>query len=440
MIEKKTFVLDTNVLLHGAESLFAFEDNHVVLPIQVIEELDRFKKDPGERGRNARRVARDLDILRQKGPLCSGVTTDSGGTVTVLIEYEPDLPAGMDRAVIDNQIIGAANLLMRKQSGQDSPDPSQVIFVSKDINARIKADALGILSEDYETNKINFEELYQGWSELNLSESERQTLDEEGSFQPGQTYLANQFFCMDSAAGEVLGIYDADTGRIRKLEHGQRSPWGIKALNPQQSFALECLLDEKIRLVSLVGQAGTGKTLLGLAAGLQRTLDDLSYERLLVSRPIMPLGKDIGYLPGSKDEKLTHWMQPIFDNLNYIFDNFICEGLPSEQLDLLLTKEKICLEAITYIRGRSITNQWLMIDEAQNLTPHEIKTIISRAGEGTKVIITGDPYQIDNPYLDPSSNGLTYLVERFKGQSIFGNVVLTSSERSHLASLAVELL
>jgi len=329
---------------------------------------------------------------------------------------------------------------MRKNKTQSSSDTPQVIFVSKDINARVKADALGIQSEDYETNKINFDELYQGWGKIILSEEDCKSFQKEGSFSTSQTYLANQFFCMDSSGEEELGIYDADSGRIRKLEHSQRCPWGIKALNSQQSFALECLLDERIRLVSLVGQAGTGKTLLALAAGLQRTLDDLSYKRILVSRPIMPLGKDIGYLPGSKEEKLTHWMQPIFDNLHYIFDNFISEGLPSEHLDLLLKNEKICLEAITYIRGRSITNQWLMIDEAQNLTPHEIKTIISRAGEGTKIIVTGDPYQIDNPYLDPSSNGLTYLVERFKGQPIFGTVVLTSSERSHLASLAVELL
>ena len=432
--EKKCFVLDTNVLLHQADSLFSFEEHDVVLPIQVIEELDRFKKEQAERGRNARRVARYLDDLREKGSLLEGVTTHKGGKVQVLTNFPPNLPASLSMNIADNQILAAAHYSQQRLKSHE------VIFVSKDINARIKADSLGIKAEDYETNKINFDELYHGWTEVSVTEKNLDKFREKGALKIKGEFIQNQFVIMSSGKSTELGIYDANSEEVLELIFSDRSPWGIKPLNPQQSFAIECLLNEDIRLVSLVGKAGTGKTLLALAAGLQKTIDDLSYKRILVSRPIMPLGRDIGYLPGSKEEKLTHWMNPIFDNLNYIFDNFVTEGLPSDHLDMLFENEKICLEALTYIRGRSIAHQWLVIDEAQNLTPHEIKTIISRAGEGAKVILTGDPYQIDNPYLDPSSNGLTYLVERFKGQDIFGSVVLTNSERSELASLAVELL
>lgn len=439
---KKYFVLDTNVLLHSAESLFCFEEHHVILPLQVIEELDRFKKEPDERGRNARTVARALDRLRNQGPLYDGVETESGGTVQVLTDFEYTLHSSLDRNVIDNQIIGAAHYvrehMARKKRGKKAAD---VIFVSKDLNARIKADALGILAEDFESNKVNFDELYRGWDVLSVNEQDLDLFEDQGFLEvEPERYLSNEFLILSNGEEEVLGRFDSHKGGIVPLSDGYRAPWGVSALNPQQHFALECLLNNQFQLVTLVGQAGTGKTLLALAAGLQRTIDDLSYKRILVSRPIMPLGRDIGYLPGSKEEKLAHWMQPIFDNLHFIFDNYITDGLPSEHLDLLMRNEKISLEALTYIRGRSIANQWLMIDEAQNLTPHEIKTIISRAGNGTKVIVTGDPYQIDNPYLDPSSNGLTYLVERFKGQSIFGSVTLNRSERSELASLAVDLL
>jgi PhoH-like ATPase len=254
-------------------------------------------------------------------------------------------------------------------------------------------------------------------------------------------YVQNQYLLLKVGDREAYGRYDAKEGCFKPLRIEQDAPiWGIAAMNAQQVFALDALLDESVRLVTLVGKAGTGKTLLALVAGLQKCIDDLCYKRMLVSRPIMPLGRDIGFLPGSKDEKLSHWMQPVFDNLNFIFDNSVTEGSPNEQLEFLMRNEKISLEALTYIRGRSIAHQWLIVDEAQNLTPHEVKTIVSRAGKGTKIILTGDPYQIDNPYLDPSSNGLTVVVERFKGQRIFSNVVLKTSERSHLSSLAVELL
>ena len=433
---KKCFVLDTNVLLHNADSMFSFEENDVVLPIQVIEELDRFKKQPDEIGRNARQVARHLDDLRQIGSLCQGVKTGNGGIVQVLTDFDTELPDTLAPGLADNQILAAANYLM-EQGNATGPE---VIFVSKDLNARVKADALGLAAEDYETNKINFDELYQGWKIIDSEPPKIEKLREEGFIKIEADFTHNEFAILRTQDDEEYAVYNAEEKTLHRLDYADRCPWGIGALNAQQAFALECLLNERFRLVSLVGKAGTGKTLLALAAGLQKAIDDLAYKRLLVSRPIMPLGRDIGYLPGSKEEKLTHWMNPIFDNLHYIFDNYMTEGLPGEHLEMLLENEKICLEALTYIRGRSIAHQWLVIDEAQNLTPHEIKTIISRAGQGTKVVLTGDPYQIDNPYLDPSSNGLTYLVERFKGQDLFGSVVLLNSERSQLASLATELL
>jgi len=431
----KCFVLDTNVLLHNADSIFSFEDNDVVLPIQVIEELDRFKKESDEKGRNARQVARHLDGLREIGSLCEGVETPGGGYCQVLTEFGHNLPPSFDMKTKDNQILAAACFVQMQRKR------TEVIFVSKDLNARIKADSLSIRAEDYETNKINFDELWQGYKYLDMSKEQLDHFHEEDFLEwEGDDFLHNEFAILQCGEEMAHGRYDKEERGFYPLDFANSSPWGVGALNAEQAFGLELLLDENVRLVSLIGKAGTGKTLLALATGLKKTIDDLSYKRILVSRPIMPLGRDIGYLPGSKEEKLTHWMEPIFDNLHYIFDNYTTEGLPGEQLDMLMESEKICLEALTYIRGRSIAHQWLIIDEAQNLTPHEVKTIISRAGNGCKVVLTGDPYQIDNPYLDPSSNGLTYLIERFKGQKLFGSVVLKTSERSELASLAVELL
>lgn len=430
---KKTFVLDTNVLLHNADSIFSFEDNDVVIPIQVIEELDRFKKESNDLGRNARQVARHLDGLREKSCLTKGVETQTGGKVRVVVDFTNNLPEHFDMKVVDNQILAVAKFLVNSES-------KNVIFVSKDLNARIKADALGLKVEDYETNKVNYDEMYKGYQSVKVNIDKITELDTNGCVALEEEFHENEFCILTSGKEKRYARYHALDGNLKALKYHDRYPWGIGALNDQQHLALDALLDDKIQLVCLVGKAGTGKTLLALATGLQKSVDDLAYKRISVSRPIMPMGKDIGYLPGSKDEKLSNWMMPIFDNLNFIFDNYITEGLPSDHLDLLLKNEKIRLEAITYIRGRSITNQWVIIDESQNLTPHEIKTIISRAGEGTKIILTGDPNQIDNPYLDPSSNGLTFLMERFKGQSLFCGVILASSERSTLASLAADIL
>lgn len=433
----KSFVLDTNVLLYNSSTIFAFGDNKVVIPITVIEELDKFKSFTDEKGRNARKVSRTLDELRTKGKLSEGVALENGGFLQVVLNNPSRLPLGFDPTNPDNKILALA-------LGEQERN-SETCFITKDINARIKADALGLLSADFEANKVNIDELYPGWVSVSLSPQEEDEFAETGFVSLAKPLLPNEFVSVAAheglAADELLARYDTDRGGLVALEHQAAAPWGISALNFKQAFALEALLNPKISLVSLVGIAGTGKTLLAVAAGLQKTIDDRSYRRMLVSRPIMPLGRDIGYLPGTKDEKLSQWMQPIFDNLEYIFSNYLDgEVKAEEQLQFLLDSKKIELEALTYIRGRSIPNQYLIIDESQNLTPHEVKTIISRAGEGTKIVMTGDPYQIDNPYLDSSSNGLAFLVERFKGQPCYAHITLDESERSELSALAASLL
>ncbi len=436
---KKYFVLDTNVLLHNSEAVTSFADNCVVLPMTVIEELDRFKSHGDELGRNARRVVRQLDALRGNGSLSQGVAMENGGTLMIVLETSKDKLGSMDMSVPDNRILSVAYAL--HQQG------NVVIFVSKDINARLKADALGIEVMDFEKQKVNFDELYTGQRQL-LVPSE----------------VINSFYAHKEAEGEglelminefVLLVDEADekhTALTRVNKHGKMVPlaqpdtvWHLRSRSKEQRMALELLMDPEVDLVTLVGQAGTGKTLLAVAAGLESVIGLDRYDRVLVSRPIIPMGKDIGFLPGSKDDKLATWMQPIFDNLTYLL-NLGQKGKEEsgesirKKIDKMIQENILELEAITYIRGRSIPKQYVIIDEAQNLTPHEVKTIISRAGEGTKMILTGDPDQIDNPYLDSSSNGLTYTVERMKGRSMFGHVTLRKSERSGLAAAAAEFL
>ncbi|MHC5067874.1 MAG: PhoH family protein, partial [Planctomycetota bacterium] len=417
-------------------SIFAFADNHVIIPMTVLEELDKFKTGNNELGRNSREVVRRLDALRCGGSLREGVATEQGGLVQVVLRYDEltDLLPG----VADNRIIGCANIL--KREGHD------VVFVSKDINARIKADALGIPSADYENQKVDIRTLYAGWRKFELPGALIHHLREHGTVQlppdlVGETPLvANEFVLLRSTDDEAraIGRYRPDHDHVILVPDEVPRPYGISPRNLEQRMAMDLLLDDNVRLVTMVGSAGTGKTLIALAAGMAKVLRDGSYNKLLVSRPIMPMGKDIGYLPGSKDEKMSHWMGPIFDNLEFILDKE--ERDPDAVIKRLLKDETITLEALTYIRGRSISRQYMIVDEAQNLTPHEIKTIISRAGEMTKIIITGDPYQIDNPYLDADSNGLTYLAERIRDHELSGHVTLTRSERSQLAGLAADVL
>jgi PhoH-like ATPase len=456
---RKVFVLDTNVLLHNPKSIFMFQEHEVVIPLVVVEELDAFKSNNDDKGRNARQVIREIDRLRTQGRLFEGVKiNDMGGTLRIDRCDQP-LPFGFDENVVDNRILAVAHALHNQGR--------KTIFITKDINARVKGDALGVEVEDFEADRVDADWLYTGYAEASVPGdiidelyNERQLPLErlqphlfapvEGQAEPGPlTLFTNQFVVMRDVADEShtgLARLLGDTGHLIPVAGPRRPVFGVMARNVQQTMALDVLLDDEVRMVTMLGSAGSGKTLLALAAGMNKVFKDERYEKLLVARPIMPLGRDIGYLPGSKDEKLEMWMQPIFDNLAYLlstrgshFDH--AESHTTEQrIKQLVAGGKLVLEALTYIRGRSIPHQFMVVDEVQNLSPHEVKTIVSRVGEGTKIVMTGDINQIDNPYLDASSNGLSYLVERFKGQPMAAHVTLAKTERSALASLAAEIL
>lgn len=436
----KTFVLDTNVILHNPGALFAFKDNRVVLALAVIEELDHFKRSNDELGRSAREAIRAIDKHREKGPLRDGVPMDNGGILQVVLQQdvrEQLSMAGLKPDAADNQIISVALALDR--AGQ------RVIFVSKDINARVKADALGLRVMDFEQQKVDYDSLYQGWRELLVpAETVNRFYSSKRVGLPdweGQPFAPNEFVLLKDETNPkhtALARVDTVGKELVPLTPEFDRAWNIAPRSAVQRMAFELVLDDSLQLVTLVGRAGTGKTLMALAAGLQRAIKEKRYEKMLVSRPIMPMGRDIGYLPGDKGEKLQAWMGPIFDNLKYLLRGRSRDSqLSAEQL---IAQDLVELEALTYIRGRSIASMFVVVDEAQNLTPHEVKTIISRAGEGTKMVLTGDPQQIDNPYLDASSNGLTYCVERLKTSPLFGHIALNKSERSALADLAAEQL
>ncbi len=437
---KKTYILDTNVLLHDPQAIFKFEDNNLAIPITVIEEIDGFKKNLSETGRNARQFSRYLDELRLKHSLTEGVPLESGGTLTVELYTEEalkKLPPELRTERGDNRILAVA-LKFRERSGEP------VVFVTKDTNLRIKADAIGLVAEDFESDKVSIDELYTGSTELMVSKEQVDSFYSQGYLELQGEFLSNQFITLvddSNPSHTALGRYQAPMGRLVPLiPTPKEGLWGIHPRNREQQFAFDLLLNDDIPLVTLVGMAGTGKTLLALAAGLHMTADEDHYSRLLVSRPVFPMGRDLGFLPGDVEEKLAPWMQPIFDNVELLLGSVDEQGKRKRGYRELVDMGLLEIEALTYIRGRSIPNQYLIVDEAQNLTPHEIKTIITRAGEGTKVILTGDPYQIDNPYVDSSSNGLTYVVEKFKEQDAAGHVTLQKGERSCLAELAANLL
>jgi len=437
---KKIFVLDTNVLLHDPRAIFSFEDNDVVIPIVVIEELDKFKKGVDEIGRNARQVSRILDEHRLKGKLSLGVKLEGGGNLRVELNHQSpeSLPSELIATKADNRILATALNLKN--------DGLPVILVTKDTNLRIKADALGMTAEDYESDTITLDELYSGEIELLVAPGAIDDFYTRGELQLADPKpFPNQFALLKNSANEsqtALARYNKQKSVFVPITTAKHGVWGITAKNKQQQFALDLLLNDDIRLVTLVGKAGTGKTLLALAAGLEKTIEARTFQRLVVSRPVFPLGKDIGFLPGDIEEKLRPWMQPIRDNLDFLVGSSGGPGRVKGKKDLqsLFDLGMIEVEPLTYIRGRSMPNQYLIVDEAQNLTPHEMKTIITRAGEGTKVVLTGDPYQIDNPYIDSSSNGLSFVVDRFKEEPIAGHITLVKGERSDLAELAATLL
>ena len=439
---EKIYVLDTNVVLHDPQAIFSFEDNQVIIPMIVLEEVDQQKKRQDSVGRNARVFSRYLDELREDNKLSEGAELKNGGLLKaeITVPELTRLPSLFDETKADNFILETA---LKVEEKTDKP----VILVSKDINMRIKASIInGIEAENYETDAVDIKELYAGIADINLNSTKIDRFyDQEGlkidELNLEQDLMANEVVNLEEEFGgsqSALGIYEKEQDMIRPFIFASRDIWGINARNREQRGAFELLLNDDIKLVTLVGKAGTGKTLLALASGLHKVLEEDQYKRLIVTRPIMPMGKDIGYLPGDKREKLAPWMKPIFDNMEFLLggrDQNAASALADlEERDLLE------MEAITHIRGRSIPNQFMIVDEAQNLTPHEVKTIVTRVGENTKVILTGDPYQIDHPYLDSDSNGLTYLVERMKDKEITGHITLVKGERSELAELGASCL
>jgi len=455
--EKKIYVLDTNVLVHDPHAMLGFEGAEVGIPAISLEQLDEFKREGTERGRNSREAVRILDDLRSRGSLRRGVELDNGSILKVLFvsDFKPEkFPFKL--SIEDNEILFTAVSL--KQQGY------QVVFISKDINARVKADALGLETEDYLKEHISRDEFYHGWVRLQVPavQLNKEIPSDLFEFEKEYPLVPNEFVIVESRHNPFnYRIFRYMGNSVFRPVVDPKFPWPFSARNPQQLMALELLLDPNIQLITLFGPAGTGKTFLSLLAGLYQVLVTHEYEKMLISRPVVPLGRDIGYLPGTMEEKLHSWMLPVFDNMEFIshaskvgkhFEE-IDEDVRgtkhhhkkkgeriSFSLDDLMRRQKVSLEAITYMRGRSIPYQYILIDEVQNLTPHEVKTIVSRVGEGSKMILTGDPYQIDSPYLDFASNGLVVASERFKGQQIFGSVYLEVSERSQLSQLANDLM
>lgn len=439
---RKAFILDTNVLLFDPQALFKFGNNDVIIPIVVVEEIDRFKREMSENGRHARMFSRFVDELRADGELSKGVKLPNGGTLAVELGSHQPLPMELQMDKADNRILALAISLKKDQPKRP------VVFVTKDVNLRIKADALGIAAEDYEESSVEPEQLYSGVTTVSVDASkvdefyqQKRLVHKEGV----QGFRPNQYVIIKDSANPnhtAMGRYSKELDCIVPVFKPVEGLWGIFPKNAEQAFAIDALLNDDIKLVSLVGKAGTGKTLLAIAAGLVKTVDESVYSRLLVSRPVFPLGKDIGFLPGDIEEKLNPWMQPIYDNIDFLFGATGSKGRrgAGKGCQELMNQGLLQIEPLTYIRGRSIPQQYLIVDESQNLTPHEIKTIITRAGDNTKIVLTGDSMQIDNPYVDSANNGLVYTVERFKDESIAAHITLTKGERSKLSELASNLL
>ncbi|MEW4218019.1 PhoH family protein [Rossellomorea marisflavi] len=440
----KIYVLDTNVLLQDPQAIFSFQDNEVVIPAVVLEEVDSKKRYMDEVGRNARHVSKLIDQLRQNGKLHEKIPLYTGGSLRIELNHRSfqQLQDIFVEKTNDNRIIAVAKNLSLEEEAKTGG--KTVILVSKDTLVRVKADAIGLIAEDFLSDRVvEVNDVYTGFEEVYVDKEVLDRFYEKGELPLSEVsahrLYPHEFIILKDALGSsasALGRVDQQGQKLRKLVYDQEHMWGIKARNVQQLMATELLLRDDISLVTMIGKAGTGKTLLALAAGLLQTEDFHKFNKLLVARPIVPVGKDIGYLPGEKQEKLRPWMQPIFDNLEYLFN----VKKPGELDDILAGMASIEVEALTYIRGRSIPDQFIIIDEAQNLTKHEVKTILTRVGERSKIVLMGDPAQIDHPYLDEYNNGLTYVVEKFKDQTVAGHVRLMKGERSGLAQLAADLL
>jgi PhoH-like ATPase len=439
---KKIFVLDTSVILYNHNSINSFEDNDIVIPISVLEELDNFKKGNETKNFEAREFIRILDKLSEHGVLQDWVDLGGKNKGRMKVVMNEEVNIGVDATKVfgdhkaDHRILNAA-LKMKL----DYPD-SKVIMVSKDVNLRLKAKALNLVAEDFQTGKIkNVEDLYTGKFLIeDLPTEVIVKLYDEGFVDPKEVgiedSIPNQYFILKNGKSSALAYYNPITKLIERVE--KRVCNRIRPRNAEQVFALHAILNPDVKLVTLQGVAGTGKTLLALAGALEQKRQ---FKQIFLARPIVPLSnKDIGYLPGDIKSKLNPYMEPLFDNLKFIKNQFNENDSEYRNFDQMLEREKLLISPLAYIRGRSLSNIIFIVDEAQNLTPHEVKTIITRAGENTKIIFTGDIYQIDTPYLDSQSNGLSYLIDKVKHHSIYAHIKLEKGERSELANLANDLL
>jgi len=438
MSRKKIYVLDTSVYLTNAECIYAFKNNDIHVPLKVFEEIDKHKKRQDAVGAQARKIIRIWDELRSVGSLGNGVRIRKGLGIIKSISAsgisDKDLPSDLDTKIPDHLIIATALKALRESD-------RKVILVSRDINMRVIADAVGLTSEDFQNNQVvdNSENIFEGYCSVLVDDQDIDRFyEKQNIYLENQKLFPNQYVMMVSSANEkktALGRYVSKLMPIRQLIKSQKI-WGIKPRNKEQQFLMDALMDPSIQVVTAIGKAGSGKTICAIAAGLEQTIDEDSsqYSRVIVSRPVQPLGKDIGFLPGSLEEKMTPWLMPIQDNLQFLMGN------DKVTLDMYLEKGTIEIEALTYIRGRSISNAFIIIDEAQNLTTHELKTIITRVGEGTKIVLTGDIEQIDNVYIDAVSNGLTHAVEKFKIFELASHVTLNKGERSKVATFAAKHL
>lgn len=438
---KKNFVLDTNVILHDYKCIYNFQENDIYLPIVVLEELDKFKKGNEEINYNARQFAREIDSISNEDFFKNGAALGKDlGRLFVVISEQPSeniKKAFLERSP-DNLILAVTDNLCQKY-----PD-TKTILVTKDINLRMKARALGLLAEDYRNDKIagkdifdKEQEVFDGIDGDMIDQMYRTAAGISANDLPFKNEInANQYFIMKSERNSVMARYDADLDIVVRVS--KERAYGIEPRNSEQTFAMDALLNDDIKLVCISGKAGTGKTLLALAAALEKAN---TYKQIMLARPIVALAnKDLGFLPGTEKDKISPYMQPLFDNLNVIKHQFSANSRELTAIEEMQQSGQLTIEALAYIRGRSLSDAYVIVDEAQNLTPHEIKTIITRAGENTKMVFTGDVQQIDQPYLDMLSNGLVYTIDKMKGQNIFAHVNLIKGERSYLSELASNLL
>lgn len=438
---KKNFVLDTNVILHDYKCLHNFEENDVYLPIVVLEELDHFKKGNEQINFNAREFTRELDLIADDDLFDKGASLGPGkGKLFIVADYDyPEIISkSFSEKTIDHRILAVTyTVSLHKKK-------NKTILVSKDINLRMKALSIGLPAEDYINDKVTnvniFEKNHETFSDIPIDIIDRLYNTPEGipvdEFDFKSDIESQDCFVLKSSRSSVLARYIPQTGMIKRIE--KTRSFGIEPRNAEQAFAMNVLLDDDVKLVALTGKSGTGKTLLALAAALQKVEN---YKQILLARPIVALAnKDLGFLPGDEKQKISPYMQPLFDNLNVIKHHFSYQGKEVKQIEEMQKSQQLMIEALAYIRGRSLSETYFIVDEAQNLTPHEVKTIITRAGEGTKIVFTGDIQQIDSPYLDMHSNGLVYMIDRMHGQDIFAHVNLVKGERSYLSELASNLL